>query len=142
MDYLEMLDRFMEPGMHLGDYDTSRKTTYRMYDHDGAVIEYLGHGGKRNFALSFGNEYLPFAKDADKFESGTQIVGVYDYPAGGINEAFWNQNVDEKKLKPLWKKDFSSYMRKIDSIDKKIAELKKKRDMYHSLLPQGAELKN
>ena len=111
----------------------------RDFDHDGAIIEYLDMNGEKSyFAMSLGNQYIPFARNAAAFRKDSQIIAVYDYPVEDINEAFWNQRVESSKLIPLWERHFAEDRRKIKDLDKKIEERKKERARYSRQMPVWA----
>ena len=132
------------PGLYSYRDSRTKKSekTWKDYDHDGAIIQYVGKNHKENYARSLKNRFIPFSKDADEYHSGTQVTGVYSYPFSDINEAFWNQHVDKMKLRPHWRKDCDAIRDYVESLNAKIAELQKKANEYEAMLPDASVDRN
>lgn len=115
-----------------------KKKSPHDFEHDGAVVEYMDENmDKTYYAMSLGDQYIPFAKGAALLLDTEQIVGVYDYPLNDINTAFWEQKVDSSKLRPLWRKSFVETKKKIDDINAKIKKLEAERERYTRRMPKS-----
>ena len=116
--------------------------TFRDYAKDGTIIQYVGDSGNTDYALRFKGQYLPFRKDAEELHHENQVIGVYGYPVEDINTAFWEQQIDQSKLVPLWRKNFKAIKEYVDSLEDQIAMLGKKKQKYQDLLPDTEIKKN
>lgn len=125
------------PGLY--SYHDSRTKSggksFHDYDRDGVLIQYVGAKNGKNYALSLKDQYIPISEDADELLNDNQVTGVYSYPISRLNEAFWDQEVDESILRPLWRKDTKAIKSYVESLAAKIAELQKKQKEYQDMLP-------